>query len=124
MTFSPEEIEKRYRLLPCISLSWIKRLKALGVTVDALCEPDFPASGHVVFFDGSRFEFVADAHGGEAFEAMLLLALDEFGEVCDIVAYDPRTQAQRILARQRAFVGPGAGLAPQARSARGTNGLR
>jgi hypothetical protein len=90
MTLSPEEIEKRYQLLPCISLSWIKRLKALGVTVDALCEPDFPASGHVVFFDGSRFEFVADAHGGEAFEAMLLLALDEFGEVCDIVAYDPR----------------------------------
>jgi hypothetical protein len=90
MTLAPEEIEKRYRLLPCISLSWIKRLKALGVTVDALCEPDFPASGHVVFFDGSRFEFVADAHGGQAFEAMLLLALDEFGEVCDIVAYDPR----------------------------------
>jgi hypothetical protein len=54
--------------------------------VDALCEPDFPASGHVVFFDRSRFEFVADADGGEAFEAMLLLALNEFGEVCDIVA--------------------------------------
>jgi hypothetical protein len=39
-----------------------------------------------VFFDRSRFEFVADADGGEAFEAMLLLALNEFGEVCDIVA--------------------------------------
>jgi hypothetical protein len=53
-------------------------------------EPDFPASGHVVFFDGFRFEFVEDAHGGEAHEALLLLALDEFGEVADIVAYEPR----------------------------------
>jgi hypothetical protein len=81
-----------HRLLPPIKLSWIRRLKALGVSAESLAEPELPASGDVVFFDDHFFDFADEAHGGQSSEAMLLLARDDLDDPCDIVAWEPRTK--------------------------------
>jgi len=89
MHLSPDDLEQRYRLLPSISVLWIERLKALGVSVDALCEPEMPAMAAVVMQEGFRFDF-ANEVDGQPREAMLFLARDEDGDPVDMVAWEPR----------------------------------
>ena len=74
-----DEIEQRWHRLPPISIAWIKRLKELGVSVDALCEPELPAQAQVVVMhDGFVFDF-ADEADGQPVDAMIFLARDEPG---------------------------------------------
>jgi hypothetical protein len=88
---SPDEIEQRYQLLPLTSLAWLKRLKELGVSVDALCEPELPGQAQVVMHDGFLFDF-ADEADGTPVDAVSFLARDEEGEPADIVAWEPRSK--------------------------------
>jgi hypothetical protein len=89
---SPEELERRYQLLPPIGIPWIKRLKAVGVSVDALCEPELPACAAIVLNADRTFDFGEEASGEQATEAMLFLARDEEGDPADIVAWEPRSK--------------------------------
>ena len=87
----PDEIEQRYQLLPPISLARLKHLKELGVSVDALCEPELPGQAQVVMHDGFLFDF-ADEADGTPVDAMIFLARDEEGEPADVVAWEPRSK--------------------------------
>jgi len=71
-------------------LDWLQRLKDRGVTGEALAEPELPATGHVVFYDGGSSMFGFPEHGGQSYEAWLFLARDELGRPSDIVAFEPR----------------------------------
>jgi hypothetical protein len=84
------EAEDRFSLLPPIPVAWIKRLKSLGVSVDALCEPELPAFASIVLH-GDCFEFSEDDPGEQATEAMLFLAHNDVGEPADIVAWLPKS---------------------------------
>jgi hypothetical protein len=81
-----DEIERGFRLLQPPPLSWIRRLRHLGATADALAHPEMPAIGGVSF-DGGYFDFE-----NEGQPALLFIARDELGIPVDIVAWHPRTQ--------------------------------
>jgi hypothetical protein len=85
-----DEIEQQYRLLLPISIPWIKRLKQLGVSVDALCEPELPVQAKVVLH-GDTFEFATDDPGEQAADALVFLARSDNGEPADIVAWSPKS---------------------------------
>ena len=82
-----DEIEQRWHRLPPISIAWIKRLKELGVSVDALCEPELPAQAQVVMHDGFVFDF-ADEADGQSVDAMAFVVRDELGDPIDIVVWE------------------------------------
>ena len=85
-----DEIEQRWHRLPPISIAWIKRLKELGVSVDALCEPELPAQAQVVVMhDGFVFDF-ADEADGQSVDAMVFVVRDELGDPIDIVVWEPK----------------------------------
>ena len=94
-----DEIEQRWHRLPPISIAWIKRLKELGVSVDALCEPELPAQAQVVMHDGFVFDF-ADEADGQPVDAMIFLARDELGDPIDIVVWEPKLNRMASLVRQ------------------------
>jgi hypothetical protein len=96
MRLSPDELEQRYRLMMPISIAWIKRLKELGVSVDALCEPELPAQAQVVMHGDRRFDFVNEVDG-QPVSAMILLARDVDGAPCDLVAWEPRSNRMASL---------------------------
>jgi hypothetical protein len=82
-----DEILQSWHRLPPISLAWLKRLKALGVSVDGLCEPDLPAQAKVVLH-GDCF----DLDDGElASDALVFLARDDCGDPADFVAWSPKS---------------------------------
>jgi len=89
--FDLDGVEMVYKttLLPP-RLDWLQRLKDRGVTGEALAEPELPATGHVVFYDGGSSMFGFPEHGGQSYEAWLFLARDELGRPSDIVAFEPR----------------------------------
>jgi hypothetical protein len=85
-----DELEHQYRLLLPISIPWLKRLKQLGVSVDALCEPELPAQARVVMH-GDCFEFAAHDPDEQAVDALVFLARDDAGEPADLVAWSPKS---------------------------------
>jgi hypothetical protein len=85
-----DEIEQQYRLLPPISIAWIKRLKELGVSVDALVTPELPVQARIVMHRDC-FEFGADDPGEQAVDALVFLARDDEGEPADFVAWAPKS---------------------------------
>jgi hypothetical protein len=88
MSASPDdEVELAYRLMMPIGLAWLKRLKDLGVSVDALAEPELPVQAKVVL-RGSAFDF---DDGDLASDALVFLARDDFGEPTDFVAWSPKS---------------------------------
>jgi hypothetical protein len=90
MLIFPDELEQRWHRLPPIGVAWLKRLKQLGVSVDALCEPELPVQARVVMH-GDTFEFAADDPGEEAVDAMVFLARDDNGDPADFVAWRPKS---------------------------------
>jgi hypothetical protein len=84
MRLSPDEIEQRYQLLPPISPAWLKRFKELGVSVDALCEPELPGQAQVILHDGF-FDFAEEADGTPV-GAVIFLARDEEGALSATVS--------------------------------------
>jgi hypothetical protein len=80
-----DEILRHWHRLPPISVAWLKRLKALGVGVDGLCEPELPAQAKVVMH-GDCFEF---ADNGQ--DALVFLARDDCGDPADFVAWAPKS---------------------------------
>jgi hypothetical protein len=86
----PEEITQSWHRLPPIGVAWLKRLKQLGVSVDALCEPELPAQARVVMH-GDTFEFATDDPGERAVEALVFLARQDEGEPADLVAWSPKS---------------------------------
>jgi hypothetical protein len=101
---SPQQL---HRFLPPIKLTWLQRLKALGVSAESLAEPELPACADVVFFDGQFFDFVNEAHGGQSFEAILLLARDDLDDPCDIVAWEPKTGRLALWLGRVSMLGQG-----------------
>ena len=85
-----DEIKQQYRLLLPISIPWIKRLKQLGVSVDALCEPELPVQAKIVLH-GDTFEFATDDPGEQAADALVFLARDDNGDPADFVAWSPKS---------------------------------
>jgi hypothetical protein len=73
--------------LPPIGIAWLKRLKALGVSVDALSEPELPVQARVVLH-GDCFDFADDE---QATDALVFLARDDCGEPADFVAWSPKS---------------------------------
>ena len=64
-------------------------IKELGVSVDALCEPELPAQAQVVMHDGFVFDF-ADEADEQPVDAMIFLARDGLGYPSDVVAWEPK----------------------------------
>jgi hypothetical protein len=85
-----DEIVQQYRLLPPISLAWLRRLKELGVSVDALREPELPRQARIVMH-GDCLDFASDDPGEQAVEALVFLARDDIGEAADLVAWLPKS---------------------------------
>lgn len=88
-----DEIEQQYRLLAPISIAfiaWIKRLKALGVSVDALVTPELPVQARITM-QGDCFDFAAGDPGEQAVDALVFLARDDNGEPADLVAWAPKS---------------------------------
>lgn len=93
MTVS-DEVESVFYELNTPPLSWLVQLKVLGISVDALAEPERPAHAAVMFHDDQP---LFDIDGGEgADQALIFLARDELGEPADLVAWDP--QQKRLAA--------------------------
>ena len=86
LTF-PEELEQNWHRLPPIGVAWLKRLKDMGVSVDALSEPELPVQAKVVMY-GDCFDF---DDGRLASDALVFLARDDCGEPADLVAWSPRS---------------------------------
>jgi hypothetical protein len=86
---SPEALERDHQLLLPPRLDWLKRLREIGVSVDALAEPELPAQAQVVVSDGFIFDF-ADKADETAVDAVIFLARDELGDPADLVAWEPR----------------------------------
>jgi hypothetical protein len=82
-----DEIMQQWHRLPPIGVAWLQRLKALGVSVDGLCEPELPAQTKVVMH-GDCFDF---DDGRRASDAMILLARDDCGDPADFVAWVPKS---------------------------------
>jgi hypothetical protein len=89
LTF-PEELERNWHRLPPIRVAWLKRLKQLGVSVDALCEPELPVQAKIVLH-GDCFEFATGDPGEQASDALVLLARGDCGEPADFVAWSPKS---------------------------------
>lgn len=82
-----DEILQQWHRLPPIGIAWLRRLKALGVGVDGLCEPELPAQAKVVLH-GDCFDF---DDGEQASDALVFLARDDNGEPADFVAWSPKS---------------------------------
>lgn len=89
MRSSPEDLERDHQLLLPPRLDWLKRLRELGVSIDALCEPELPAQAQVVMHRGAVFDFADEADETKV-DAVIFLARDELGDPSDLVAWDPR----------------------------------
>jgi hypothetical protein len=82
------EIEDLHKLLAPPPLDVIRRLRAEGVSPDALAEPELPAFADVVFHDDRPlFDFIDEAAGEAEVPAIIFLARDEEGEPRDLVAW-------------------------------------
>jgi len=79
------DAEALFAALPPPTCTTIARLRAKGVSPDALCEPEVPAQARVTF-GLQTFDF-ADGDGG--MPALVFVALDERGEPADLVAWSP-----------------------------------
>jgi hypothetical protein len=92
-----EEVESLHKRLAPPPLDVIRRLRAEGVSPDALAEPELPALADVVFHDARPFfDFVEETGDEGAVPAIVFLARDEEGEPADLVAWAP--QEQRLAA--------------------------
>ena len=80
-----EDVEDFHQRLSPPPLDVIRYFKSVGVSVDALVEPELPAFASVDFHDKlPRFGFT-DEEGADG--AIIFLARDEEGEPCDLVAW-------------------------------------
>ena len=86
----PDELEQRWHRLPPIGVAWLKRLKQLDVSVDALCEPELPVQARGVMH-GDTFEFATDDPGEQTADALVFLARNDDGEPADFVAWSPKS---------------------------------
>jgi hypothetical protein len=82
-----DEILQHWHRLPPIGVAWLLRLKELGISVDALSEPELPVQAKVVL-RGDTFEF---DDGKLASDALVFLARDDNGEPADFVAWAPKS---------------------------------
>jgi hypothetical protein len=82
-----DEILQHWHRLPPIGVAWLLRLKELGISVDALSEPELPVQAKVVL-RGDTFEF---DDGKLASDALVFLVRDDNGEPADFVAWAPKS---------------------------------
>jgi hypothetical protein len=82
-----DEIMQQWHRLPPIGIAWLKRLKALGVSVDGLCEPELPVQAKIVMH-GDCFDF---DDGKLSVDALVFLARDDCGDPADFVAWAPKS---------------------------------
>lgn len=91
MTPSREELEAGYKALPCIGMSWFRRLQELGVPPQVILEPEFLRQARVAFHtDLPLFDFADDADG-DLVDVVIILARDELGSPSDFIAWAPKT---------------------------------
>jgi hypothetical protein len=107
-----DEIDRRWHRLPPISIAWIERLKALGASVDALCEPELPAQAQVIMLDGFVFDF-ADEVDGTPIDAMIFIGRDGDGYPADLVAWTPTLNRMASLYGRAALLGEDEVFAPR-----------
>ena len=108
-----DEIEPRWHRLRPISIAWLKRLKALGVSVDALCEPELPAQARIIMHEGFLFDFIDDEADGQPVDAVIFPARNELGDHVDYVAWEPRLNRMASWYGRAALLGEDELFAPR-----------
>jgi hypothetical protein len=84
------DIEDRFHRLSSVRWSEFDRFMKSGVPARALVYPELPARARVVFFpDRPLFDFAEDVGEDGFVPAFVILARDEFGDACDLVAWAP-----------------------------------